>query len=107
MVYPKNCKMKDTTCNITAQYYENYGYSEGKQAWKPKGSAIFTLKVDSDFFLYEKDLCIEAIKEMLTNECNEGCRYEYIDHELQFSDPTVLDSEDFETRIIRLCEKTI
>lgn len=32
------------------QYQENYGFTEGKEQWKNKGGATFTVKVSSDSF---------------------------------------------------------
>ena len=47
-----------TTLQITAQYEENYGAhdwnGEGQcpQYWKNKGSQVFTLRVDPEWFWY-------------------------------------------------------
>ena len=81
----------DTLISITAQYYENYNTSgEGAPHWKPKGGQIFTLRADSDLFFYVEDRCVEAIKILLAKESNSYCRYEYIEHELIFSEPVEL-----------------
>ncbi len=87
--------MRDTICQITAQYYENYSDS-ATPYWKPKGSHLFTIMVDSDDFFYSEDVCIDAIKVLLEAESNPLCKYEYVTHELIFSTPTVLDSYKFE-----------
>jgi hypothetical protein len=81
----------DTLISISAQYYENYNTSgEGAPYWKPKGGQLFTLRADSDFFFYDEETCVEAIKELLERTSNAHCRYEYIEHELIFSEPIEL-----------------
>ena len=87
--------MRDTICQITAQYYENYSDSETPH-WKAKGSHLFTVMVDSDDFCYAEDVCISTIMDMLKSESDSHQRFEYISHELIFSTPTLLDSYKFE-----------
>jgi hypothetical protein len=86
----------DTICLIETQYYENYGDAQS-QHWKKKGGHKFTLMVDSDDFLYEEDVCISTLKEMLESQSNSHEKFEYISHELIFSTPTKLDAEEFAT----------
>lgn len=91
--------MEKTLVVITAQYYENYGYSDGSDFWKPKGGQEFHIYADSDDFFYGEQFCIQAIKEMLAEESNAFARYEYLSHELIFSDPIKLDSEKFAKKL--------
>ena len=91
----------DTICQIETQYYENYGDAQS-QHWKKKGSHKFTLIVDSDDFLYEEDICVSSLKEMVENQSNSHEKFEYISHELIFSTPTMLNAKDFK---IILCKK--
>ena len=81
-----------TLLHITAQVHENYGGN----IWKPKGGFMFTLKVDSDSFMYAKSQCVEAIKMLLDEQSNEHERFTYLEHELIFHEPKELDSEKFE-----------
>lgn len=85
--------MEQTLCQITAQ-----SIVDGKN----KCGQLFNLMVDADHFMYCKDECIEVIKKMLEEQSNEYCKYEYIDHELIFHTPMVLDSKFFETNITRM-----
>ena len=87
--------MRDTICQITAQYYENYSDS-ATPYWKPKGSHMFTVMVDSDDFCYAEDVCISTIMEMLKSEGNNHEKFEYVSHELIFQKPTELSIEKFE-----------
>lgn len=81
----------DTLITITAQYYENYNTSgEGTPYWKAKGGQTFTLRADADSFMYAKEFCVEAIQQLLARESNDYCRYEYVDHDLIFSEPIEL-----------------
>ena len=81
-----------TLVHITAQVHENYGGN----TWKPKGGFIFTLRVDSDLFLYGSEQCVEAIKMLFDEQSNEHERFTYLEHELIFNEPFALDSEKFE-----------
>jgi hypothetical protein len=103
--------MNTTLLQITAQYEENYGahswdgQGECPQHWKPKGGQMFTLRVDSDDFMYAEEQCIKAIATLLEKQSNNYERYWYVDHELVFSEPIVLDDAEFETELRAECEK--
>lgn len=94
----------NTLCQITTQYYENYGDSKNPH-WKPKGSQLFTIDVDSDSFMYVEDNCIKAIKSLLEDQSNNHCRYEYISHELIFSKPIEL--KGFEEKLESIFEGSL
>jgi hypothetical protein len=76
---------------VSAQYYENYSDTETPY-WKPKGGADFSFPIDSDLvmYLYKEDLR-EALIKMVEEQSNEYSRYEYIDHEVKFSAPIVVE----------------
>ena len=88
--------MENSLVRITAQYYENYGSSESPY-WKPKGGQEFSLRADSDSFFYCTEECVKAIKMLLAAKSSDYVRYEYLEHDLVFEEPSVLSSEDFET----------
>lgn len=92
----------DTTIRITAQYYENYAIGpngpEGTPHWKPKGGHEFTVKVDSDVAMYALNLK-GILKDMVADQSNRYERFEYIDHEMIFSEPTELSAEIFSTKV--------
>jgi len=101
----------NTLLNITAQYHENYGahswdgQGECPQAWKPKGGQVFTLRVDSDSFMYAEAECLKAIATLLAKQSNEYARYTYIEHELVFSEPIALDCDLFQSELLYECEQ--
>ena len=76
---------------VSAQYYENYSDSKNPY-WKPKGGADFSFPVDSELvmYLYEENLRKALIK-MVEEQSNEYSRYEYIDHEVKFGKPIVVE----------------
>ena len=76
---------------VSAQYYENYSDNQTPY-WKPKGGVDFSFPVDSDLvmYLYKEDLR-EALIKMVEEQSNEYSRYEYIDHEVKFSAPIVVE----------------
>ena len=88
----------DTTIRITAQYYENYGLYEGTEHWKPKGGHEFIIKADSNMVMYADDLK-EILIEMVAAQSNDYEKFEYIDHDVQFSEPTLLSTEDFISKV--------
>jgi hypothetical protein len=76
---------------VSAQYYENYSDNQTPY-WKPKGGTNFSFPVDSELvmYLYKEDLR-EALIKMVEEQSNEYSRYEYIDHEVKFSAPIVVE----------------
>ena len=76
---------------VSAQYYENYSDSKNPY-WKPKGGADFSFPVDSDLAIYAcKEDLKAALMKMVEDQGNEYSRYEYIDHEVKFSAPIVVE----------------
>jgi hypothetical protein len=76
---------------VSTQYYENYSDNQTPY-WKPKGGVDFSFPVDSDLvmYAYKEDLKVALIK-MVEEQSNEYSRYEYIDHEVKFSKPIVVE----------------
>ena len=92
----------DTTIRITAQFYENYAIGpnglEGTPYWKPKGGHEFIIKANSDVVMYADDLKA-ILTDMVAEQSNDYEKFEYIDHEVIFSEPTELSSEGFLTKV--------
>ena len=86
---------------INCQYKENYGAHDWDgngqcpQRWKMKGGFQFSVEMDADFLLYEEESCVAVFNQMLEAESNDYEAFEYIDHEIQWSEPTKLDSDKF------------
>ncbi len=90
----------NATIKITAQYYENYGFHEGTERWKPKGGADFEIEVNSDLLMYADNSDIRtAIDTALKNYSNELARYTYIEHDVVFGKTEVLDTAEFESQL--------
>lgn len=90
----------NTLCQIQTQYYENYGTSESPH-WKEKGGQVFTMYVDSSDFLYMEKECVEAIKLLIKEHCNDHQKFEYVFHELIFSKPIEL--KGFDEKFEKVC----
>ena len=76
---------------VSAQYYENYSDNQTPY-WKPKGGVDFSFPVDSDLVMYAGNGFLENVLTKLVEEqSNEHSRYEYIDHEVKFSAPIVVE----------------
>ena len=85
-------------CNVlvSAQYYENYSDTDVPY-WKPKGGADFTFPVDSDLVTYAAHGALEySLAKMVSAQSNGYARYEYISHEVKFSEPIVVEGLDME-----------
>lgn len=78
---------------VSAQYYENYNTTgEGAPYWKPKGGVDFSFPIDSDLVLnIPSKMLVDALINMVEEQSNEYSRYEYIDHEVKFSNPIVVE----------------
>jgi hypothetical protein len=76
---------------VSAQYYENYSDNQTPY-WKPKGGVDFSFPIDSDLVMYVyKEELREALIKMVEEQSNEHSLYEYIDHEVKFSAPIVVE----------------
>ena len=96
----------NATIRITAQYYENYGFNEGTERWKPKGGADFEIECNSDLLMYADSAdIITAIETTLEKRSNDLTRYTYIEHDVVFGKTEVLDQESFEYQLRALEEK--
>ena len=81
---------------INCQYYENYnvgpvGFGEVPH-WKPKGGHEFEIEVDSDVLLYSNKL-EEHLTKLVEAQSTIAEKFEYRDHELKWSEPSVLSTE--------------
>ena len=87
---------------INSQNWENYAVGpEGfydEPYWKPKGGQEFQIVIDSDTILYSDELK-SHLTELVAAQSNEHCKYEYIEHDVQFIKPIVLESTELESLI--------
>jgi len=92
--------------NVNAQRYENYGFHEGNEYWKPKGGTLFTVEdVDADAVAYaDHKQVVEAIQEQLSERSNDLEKFEYIDHEVIFSEAKIagVDFSDSLSKLMNL-----
>ena len=84
--------MRKNTILIHTQYEENYGYHEGNFHWKKKGGHTFQIEMDSDVFFYTDPA--EVFGKMLESQSNDHERFTYIEHEIQWQQPTVLGTQE-------------
>ena len=83
---------------VGCQYFENYnvgpeGFGEVPH-WKPKGGHEFEIEVNSDVLLYSNDL-VKHLTKMVEAQSTIAEKFEYRDHELKWSEPSVLSTEKF------------
>ena len=90
---------------VTCQYYENYNvgpdgfntYGDGLPHWKPKGGHTFAMPVDSDTVFYSNDeVLVKAIKNLVESQNSIASKFEYVEHELVTSEPTLVKGLDTE-----------
>ena len=107
----KTITTMNTLLQITAQVHENYGAHDWNekggcpQSWRAKGGQMFTLRVDSDNFLYADTECIKAINTLLARQSNDYVRYTYTAHELIFQEPIALNDDQFKSELLYECEQ--
>ena len=83
---------------IHSQYYENYaahdwdGKGECPQSWKPKGGHTFEIEVDSDAVMYSTKL-ESHLKQIVSAQSSNYEKFEYLEFEMEFVQPTILQSE--------------
>lgn len=82
----------ETTLLITTQVSEHEEFIW----WKPKGSQVFSLNVNSDLFLHAEKECVLAIKSLLNERSSSHLTYTYISHELIFKGIKKLNDASFE-----------
>jgi len=81
---------------VHCQYFENYnvdinGFGEVPH-WKPKGGHTFQMPIDSDIMMYaDEDKVIQAITNLVESQNSIAEKFEYIEHELVFSEPTLVE----------------
>ena len=87
-----NCTVK-----VMAQYFENYSDTKTPY-WKPKGGQEFQIVINSDTILYSDELK-SHLTTLVAAQSNEHCKYEYIEHDVEFIKPIVLESKELESLI--------
>ena len=88
-----------TTVLVYTQYFENYNvgpdgfntYGDGLPHWKPKGGHTFKIELDSDLLMYSDPNAVFA--KMVEEQSTVASGFEYIEHEIQWQEPTVLGTE--------------
>ena len=79
------------TIQVIAQYYENYSDTTTPY-WKPKGGVDFHFPLDADTaFNIPPKVLVEALTKMVEERSNDYSRYEYLEHEVKFSNPIVVE----------------
>ena len=89
---------------IHTQYYENYNvgpqgfntYGDKQPHWKPKGGHTFIIEdFDSEFLFYDEEATVEVLKKLVAKQNSVAEKFEYIEHELVFGEPTPIKNSDF------------
>ena len=95
---------------VNCQYYENYnvgpnGFGEVPH-WKPKGGHTFEMPINSDVVMYTDDEIMEkAIINLIESQNSIAERFEYREHRVVFSEPTLVNG--LQTEIQKLYEVAV
>jgi len=95
---------------VNCQYYENYnvgpdGFGEVPH-WKPKGGHTFEMPIDSDVVMYTDDEIMgKAIINLIESQNSIAERFEYREHRVVFSEPTLVNG--LQTEIQKLYEVAV
>ena len=89
---------------VHCQYFENYNLDGRVPHWKAKGGHTFKVPVNSDSAFYaDEEILAQAIQNLVESQNTIAERFEYIEHELVTSEPTVLEGLEAELdRLYRL-----
>ena len=79
------------TIKVMAQYHENYS-DTNTPYWKPKGGQEFQIVMDSDIVMYSNDL-VKHLTDVVSSQSDEHNKYSYLEHDVEFIKPVVLDSK--------------
>ena len=77
---------------VHTQYYENYGFHEGGEHWKPKGGHTFQIEMDADLLMYTDPA--EVFGKMVESQNSDLERFKYIEYEIVWQEPTLLGSQE-------------
>ena len=97
---------------VHCQYYENYnvdsnGFGEVPY-WKPKGGHTFKMPVDSDTVFYaDDDKLIQAITNLVESQNSIAAKFEYREHELVISEPTLVEGLEGEIQKLYKLEYSV
>jgi len=74
---------------VVSQVFENKAFADGGENYRPKGSQVFNMPIDSDVVMYAHSL-VTAIEEVLKGLGNDLYTYEYLEHDVEFKDAITL-----------------
>ena len=77
---------------VHTQYYENYGFHEGGEHWKPKGGHTFQIEMDADLLMYTDPA--EVFGKMVESQNSDLERFKYIEYEIIWQEPTLLGTQE-------------
>ena len=77
---------------VHTQYYENYGFHEGGEHWKPKGGHTFQIEMDANLLMYTDPA--EVFGKMVESQNSDLERFKYIEYEIQWQEPTLLGTQE-------------
>ena len=101
---------------VNCQYFENYNvgpdgfntFGDGLPHWKPKGGYQFLMPVESDTIMYTEPWELEdAIKVLIEKENDVANRFQYIDHEIQWTEPKTIEGLDSEIEKFVVLKNTL
>ena len=94
--------MSINTILVHTQYEENYGFNEGNFHWKKKGGHTFSIEMDADILMYSNPA--EVFGKMLESHNSDIERFTYVDHEVQWQEPTPLGTQEDYIKFNQLIE---
>lgn len=92
------------TLRIKAQYLENYAFTAGgdEEHWKPKGGQYLEVEIDPDkLMLISKTEFREICIALCENHSDARLRFEYLSHEVLFSEAIKLEENEFNKELLK------
>jgi len=95
----KKLQMNEVRVVVNCQYFENYAWESGGEAWKPKGGVDFAFIINSDEWCYCDNVVKAMVERVIANKCSFHSRYKVVGYETIHEEP-----KDITDAVAMLCK---
>ena len=95
----RTLKFDEVKVVVNCQYFENYAWESGGEAWKPKGGVDFAFIVNSDEWCYCDNVVKAMVERVIANRCDGYQRFKVVGYETICEEP-----KDITDEVAMLCK---
>jgi hypothetical protein len=95
----RTLKFDEVKVVVNCQYFENYAWMSGGEAWKPKGGVDFAFIINSDEWCYVGNVVKAVVERFIAGKNNSHGRYEVVGYETICEEP-----KDITDEVATLCK---